>query len=319
MTLYDPKNYTRPFLVQKALGEQNVTAKYIGGAHGSSRIRFEPVRKITRFIKMYSALNFGNVAGVICLNPYPLGKILNYSFFRKRPFIVDSMDITLNENLELVESEKEILEKANGVIFWSKAFMELLSNKLDVPEKTYIPSGADLSIFEKLAALPKPEVNKQSNRDMVITYFGYFWRINDKDVQGIYDLVKAMAIVEREIRNVQLVLNGVIPDKELLDVIKKTGIKKLTFSAPTPYGSSEFLSRLDSSDVLVLPTSAHPTVFYAEQHKLFIYMATKKPIVATDIPGTRGVLDDTTAVFARTEDSESLASALVRGSKVTRS
>jgi glycosyltransferase involved in cell wall biosynthesis len=41
-------------------------------------------------------------------------------------------------------------------------------------------------------------------------------------------------------------------------------------------------------------------------------MASKKPIVATDIPGTRGVLDDTTAVFTRTEDPESLASALVK-------
>ena len=261
---------------------------------------------------MCSALNLGTADSIICLNPYPLGKMCNYRFFRKRPFVVDFMDVTLDENRKLVANEKEILEKAKGVIFWSKAFMELLSNELDISQKVYIPSGMDLPIFEKMVASPKPEVNKQSNQNKVITYFGRFWWINGQEVHGIYDLVKAVAIVEKEIRNVQLVLSGVIPDQDLLEVAKKTGIKNLTFRNFTPYGSSEFLSNLGNSDVLVLPTSAHPTMFYAEQHKLFIYMATKKPIVATDIPGTRGVLDDTTAAFAHTGDPESLATALVK-------
>lgn len=311
VTLYNPKNYTRPFLVKNALGEKNVITKYVSSAPGMSNIKIEPVRKLTRLLKMYTSFSSKIVDGVICLNPYPLGRILKYSFSRWKPYVIDYMDVNLDKNLELVNHEKKILNASKGVIFWSKSFKELLSNKLSTPYTTYIPSGLDQLTIEKLDTLSRVKSQKKV-KTKVITYFGYSWRINGREVQGIYDLIKAVAIVKKEIKDIQLVLSGIIPDDNLIAYVKAVKLTDISFIPPTPYGSYEFLNRLVKSDILALPTTSHPTVYYAEQHKLFFYMAAQKPIVATAIPGTCGVLNNTMATFAKPNDSVSLSSAIFK-------
>lgn len=64
-----------------------------------------------------------------------------------------------------------------------------------------------------------------------------------------------------------------------------------------------------AADVLVLPTSAKNKVgaVYTSPMKLFEYMMAERPIVASDIPSLREVLDNTTAFFFRPDDPVSLA------------
>jgi glycosyltransferase involved in cell wall biosynthesis len=69
-----------------------------------------------------------------------------------------------------------------------------------------------------------------------------------------------------------------------------------------------------AADVLVIPNAKGTAI--SERHtsplKLFEYMAVGKPIVASDLPSLREVLDDDTAIFFRPDDPVSLAAAVRR-------
>ncbi|MEK7643835.1 MAG: glycosyltransferase family 4 protein [Patescibacteria group bacterium] len=72
---------------------------------------------------------------------------------------------------------------------------------------------------------------------------------------------------------------------------------------------------LKAADVLVLPNSkksdnprAIPySIYDTSPIKLFEYMASNRPIVASDLPSIREILDETTAVFFRPDDADDLA------------
>jgi glycosyltransferase involved in cell wall biosynthesis len=71
---------------------------------------------------------------------------------------------------------------------------------------------------------------------------------------------------------------------------------------------------LKAADVLVLPNSGKEAVssLYTSPMKLFEYMASGVPIVASDLPSIREVLSEETAIFVRPDDPESLAVGLRR-------
>jgi glycosyltransferase involved in cell wall biosynthesis len=81
------------------------------------------------------------------------------------------------------------------------------------------------------------------------------------------------------------------------------------------YQSREFVPYyLKAADVLVLPNSGKEVVsrLYTSPMKLFEYMVSGVPIVASDLPSIREVLNDETAILVRPDDSESLAVGLRR-------
>lgn len=67
-----------------------------------------------------------------------------------------------------------------------------------------------------------------------------------------------------------------------------------------------------ASNVLVIPNTARVDISakYTSPLKLFEYMAAERPIVATDVPSLRSVLDDETAFFAPPDDPGGLADAI---------
>lgn len=79
---------------------------------------------------------------------------------------------------------------------------------------------------------------------------------------------------------------------------------------------------LKAADILVLPNSASSEIskYYTSPLKLFEYLASKKPIIASDLPSLREILDDRCALFFAPDDPDSLATAIKRllDSKVKR-
>lgn len=63
-----------------------------------------------------------------------------------------------------------------------------------------------------------------------------------------------------------------------------------------------------AADLLVLPNTAKEKIskYYTSPMKLFEYMASRRPVVATDIPSIREIADDTTAIFVTPDDPQSL-------------
>ncbi len=75
----------------------------------------------------------------------------------------------------------------------------------------------------------------------------------------------------------------------------------------------EIPTYLRSADILVLPSSAKEDIskLYTSPMKLFEYMASGIPIVASDVESLREVLDESMAVFFTPDSPESLAKAVV--------
>ncbi len=92
----------------------------------------------------------------------------------------------------------------------------------------------------------------------------------------------------------------IIIDKSLEDKIKLVGHK--------PYEDMPLYTR--SADVLVLPNSGKEAVsnLYTSPLKLFTYMASRVPVVASDLPSIREVLDDDMTYFVKPDDPQALLS-----------
>lgn len=69
-----------------------------------------------------------------------------------------------------------------------------------------------------------------------------------------------------------------------------------------------------AADVLVLPNSGKQKIskYYTSPMKLFEYMASARPILASDLPSIREILSDESAYFATADDAASFARALKR-------
>ncbi len=76
----------------------------------------------------------------------------------------------------------------------------------------------------------------------------------------------------------------------------------------------ELADNLAAADVLVLPNTGKDEIsaHFTSPLKLFAYMAAGKPIVASDLPSIREVIDDESAYFFEADNPASLASAVRR-------
>lgn len=68
-----------------------------------------------------------------------------------------------------------------------------------------------------------------------------------------------------------------------------------------------------AADVVVLPNTAREDIskYYTSPMKLFEYMASRRPIVATNIPSIREIVDNSSAVIVNPDDPESMARGII--------
>ena len=86
---------------------------------------------------------------------------------------------------------------------------------------------------------------------------------------------------------------------------------KVVFLGYRPY--RELADNQAAADVLILPNTAKDidSVRYTSPLKLFTYMAANRPIVVSDLPSIREVLDEESAFFFVPDDAKSLADTIV--------
>lgn len=138
-------------------------------------------------------------------------------------------------------------------------------------------------------------------KDRTVLYTGhlYSWK-------GVDTLISA----GRNMPDIRFVFVGGTPEESVRYREENKEFKNITFMGHVPH--NEVFHWQGAADVLVLPNTAreHISAYYTSPMKLFEYMASYRPIVASRIPSIEELLDEQTAYFFEPDNAVSLEKAL---------
>ena len=202
---------------------------------------------------------------------------------------------------------KSCLMHVDGVTTITQALAdEVDRSELGKPILT-APDGAAESFFTAQADPGlREQIGLPEQSPAVMYAGGLYWAW-----KGAADLIEAVARLPEEL-NAWLVVVGDSPEPSHLDRLKgqaeAAGLNRIIFTGFRP--PAEIPALLQAADVLALPNSAKTEISrrYTSPLKLFEYLASGKPVVASDLPSLREVLvDRANAVLAPADDPAGLA------------
>jgi glycosyltransferase involved in cell wall biosynthesis len=159
--------------------------------------------------------------------------------------------------------------------------------------------GADIKMFDH--PYPKDKVRKELGIPLskkIVGYIGHLYEYN-----GVYTLAESMKNLHGYIA---YFIGGMDEDlKKFRKFINDRRIQNVVNIGHIP--PSQVPKYMAAFDVLVLPITKRRLPKYVSPLKLFEYMASKRPIVASDLPAIREILKDgENAIFVEPEDPDVL-------------
>lgn len=205
---------------------------------------------------------------------------------------------------------KSLMKKSKVMFAVSETLRDLVSERWDAePERiSIVPNGVELEVFRPDAEPlgMRKELGLEGKK--VICFVGALgpWH-------GLENLIKSFPYVLEDVPDAELVLVGFMKEfgtSHLAEMAKEYGVseKLHLLGRKLPH---EVPRVLVESDVAVAPYPARDFGF--SPLKLFEYMACGVPIVCSDLPSTREIIDhDRNGLLVTPEDGDSLAEAIVR-------
>lgn len=202
----------------------------------------------------------------------------------------------------LKESDFGVLRQVSGVVVISGYLAEIFKKYLSEEKLLVAPDGVDLRAFD---GGHDPEAARKElgfPRDArIVGYAGHLY-----EWKGAHILAQASEYLEDG--TLVFFLGGTETDlkhfRELCSAKHYRRVRILGAVAP-----DKVPLYLAAADVLVLPNSGKTDIsrFHTSPLKLFEYMAARRPIVASDLPSLREILDESTAIFFVPDDPLSLS------------
>lgn len=163
------------------------------------------------------------------------------------------------------------------------------------------PDGVDIQAFGNPEAQAAARARlKLPHSKKIVMYIGQLggWK-------GVETLLDASALLPEV---AVAVIGG---ESAQIDALRRR-YPTVLFLGRRPY--SELADNQAAADVLVLPNTARDTtsVRYTSPLKLFSYLASGRPIVASDLPSLREVVSEQEVFFFKPDNPESLADAIGR-------
>src|SRR3989344_21077 len=197
--------------------------------------------------------------------------------------------------------QRKMLLKASKIIVITSEAKRLYDLELDSKERVLVaPDGVSITDFD--TAITKEEARQRlklpQDKKLVI-YTGYFYKWKGAD-----SLVLA---AKNFSKNEELILVGGAEDIERVkEIIHREGIKNVRLEGYRPYKEMPLYQR--AADCLVLTSSLKndDSKFFTSPLKLFEYMASGRPIVASDTPSIREVLNENNAILVSPDDPDSM-------------
>jgi len=199
---------------------------------------------------------------------------------------------------------KGILKRIKGLVVITQKLKEFYQAKGIATDKILVaPDGVDLEEFEIKESQEecRRKLNLPSDKKIVL-YTGHLFKW-----KGVQTLIDASKYLKKDI--LVIFVGGTKKDIENFRQ-KKQALNNIMIVSHKPH--SEIHYWLKTADVLILPNSAQEKIsrYYTSPMKMFEYMVTKKPIVASDLPSIREVLNENNAVLVKPDSPQSLAEAI---------
>jgi glycosyltransferase involved in cell wall biosynthesis len=195
------------------------------------------------------------------------------------------------------------LKKARCIFVLNKYLKEELVSRGSDEKKIFIsPSGVDISFFNNGISQEEARRNLSLPLDKKIAvYAGHFytWKGVDVLAQAAILLPEALFVF----------VGGVDPEYSRFKKAYQRSSNIMAFSyverARMPF-------YMKAADVLVLPNTADSDISskYTSPLKLFEYMASGRPVVASDLPSVREAVSSDCVTLVAPDDPEALAAAI---------
>lgn len=198
----------------------------------------------------------------------------------------------------VVSKMKARLAQARGVVAITEGIRsELIS--LGVPAERILTAADGVDLDEFSHPESKESARRRLGLPLDATLVSYIGRLDAW--KGVDTLYAAAALLPSDVRAV-VMGEGEGPLEEL-----KRRHPQVIFLGFHPY--RELADNQSAADILILPNSgkSEMSAKYTSPLKLFAYMASGKPIVASDLPSLREVLSEKNAFLVAPDDPEALA------------
>ena len=163
-----------------------------------------------------------------------------------------------------------------------------------------LPDAVELNRFD--IKITKSDARIKLKLDQKIKIIGYVGHLYKW--KGVFILADA----SKYIKGKQLMIGG--NEKDIQYMKKYINEKKLNNVELVGYLNQDKIPLyLKACDVLVLPNSGKDKIsrYYTSPLKLFEYMASKRPIVASNLPSIRDILNESNAIFVEPDNPKKMA------------
>ena len=262
-----------------------------------------------RFFFLLQLFSFSNIAAIWLFFRYGIsGQLRNTVIFSHDhiplffvSFFASKIFYDIHHYPEDTLLYRRVLERAIGIGVQTRWKIQKLHEDFGVPAEkiVYWPNGTDIERFDIRPSVKEARAQLNLPQDKrVVLYTGSLQRW-----KGVEILLEASQFLSPEV--VVYIVGG---SEEEIQKFKIQNSKfKIRFVGHRPW--AEIPLWLKAADVLVLPNTGRMRVsqYYTSPMKLFEYMASGRPIVASDIPSIREIVDETMVFFATADDPESFA------------
>ena len=192
---------------------------------------------------------------------------------------------------------KRVSRKSRAIITITQGLKDLFIKEGINKDKILVAAdGVDLKDFD--IEISKEEAKKKLNLPLdkkIVMYIGLFdkWK-------GYNILLKASKLFNKE--TILVMIGGT---EEQVKKLKKE-YPSVVFLGYLPYIDLPINQK--ATDVLVIPNSGKMAIskYYTSPLKLFAHMASKRPIIASNLPSLREILNENNAILVKSDNSNDL-------------
>lgn len=221
-------------------------------------------------------------------------------FFKNKKVIYELHDLSNGKLWHLLF--KQTFKNLHGCVVISKGLKEeLIKNDFNDNKIHVLHDGVDLDKFD--VDISKNEARKILNLPKNKTIISYTGSLQKWKGYGTF--LKSYGYLKNKENIVYLVVGG--NEEQVIRLKEKYNNKNIIF---VPFiENSKIPLFLKVSDILVIPNSSkyEISVKYTSPLKLFEYMASKRPIIASDLPSIGEVVSEDDVLFFKPDNEKDLA------------